>query len=145
MLERLMPSDFEPRRHHPQAPDAALPEAWPFSYEELVGYYRKAERIFTVCGTQDPLNPDPESPIVAPPPASERDAFIMDAFARVGLHPYRAHVGCRYVPGCLGCGGVLCPKACKADSGLVCLQPALLDHGAKLMADTEVLRLESEN
>lgn len=143
-LERLMPADFEPRRHHPQGKDSTLPEAWPFPYEELVPYYRKAEVLYTVCGTQDPLNPDPDSPIAVPPPASERDAFIMDEFARAGLHPYRAHVGCRYVPGCLDCGGVLCPKSCKADSGLVGLQPAVTEYGAKLLPDAEVTRLEAE-
>ena len=142
-LERLLPSDLEPRKHHPDAKDSTLPETWPITYDELVPYYREAEKIFAVCGTQDPLNPDPESPIAAPPPASPRDAYIMQSFERAGLHPYRAHVGCRFIPGCTYCGGVLCPRECKTDSGLVCLRPAIEQHQAKLLPDTEVTRIEA--
>ncbi len=143
-LERMQPADFEPRRHHAQAAaKSTLPESWPFAYQELVPYYRRAEKIFEVCGTQDPLNPDPEARLAQPPPMSERDAHIFTILESVGMHPYRAHVGCRYLPGCFDCAARLCPRACKTDAGLVCLLPALEKHGAAVLSETEVLRLSA--
>ncbi|MCU0671281.1 MAG: GMC family oxidoreductase [Myxococcota bacterium] len=142
-LERMRPADFEPRRHHPTATDSTLPEHWPISYDELLPYYRRAETLYDVCGTDDPLQPDPEAPVRPPPPMSERDAFVFDALRASDLNPYRAHVGSRFVPGCVGCGGALCPKSCKADSGRVCVVPAVTSHGARILPSCEVLRIEA--
>lgn len=142
-LERLLPIDFEPRRNHPQATDSSLPERWPIEYDALLPYYRAAERLYEVAGTPDPLNPDPESPLREPPPMSPRDAFVFEALEAAGLHPYRAHVGARFRPGCLGCGGALCPRACKSDSGRCCLVPAIEEHGASILPECEVLRIEA--
>jgi choline dehydrogenase-like flavoprotein len=142
-MERLMPSDFEPKRHHPRATDATLPEAWPYDYAELAPYYRRAEALYEVCGTPDPLNPDPEARYAAPPAMSERDAFVFESMKSLGMHPYRAHVGCRYLPGCMNCGARLCPRACKTDAGRVALLPALERHGAAVLTEAEVLRLEA--
>ena len=41
-MERLFPVDFTPRQNHPRAVNAALPEGWPVSYEELWPYYEAA-------------------------------------------------------------------------------------------------------
>lgn len=142
-MERFHPSDFEPRKHHPQGKKSSAPEAWPFAYADFVPYYRKAEKIFHVCGTPDPLNPDPQGQWREPPKMSERDAALFEGFAKAGWHPYRAHVGCRYIPECNDCGGILCPKECKSDAGRVCLEPAVHQHGAKLLPDCEVTRLEA--
>lgn len=141
-LERLRPIDFAPRAHHPQAPDATLPEQWPITYDELLPYYRAAERLFAVCGTADPLHPTADD-LPPPPPLSARDAQLFELLASKGLHPYRAHVGCRFVPGCENCGGHFCAKACKQDSGWACLMPALEHHGAALLPDSEVLAFEA--
>jgi choline dehydrogenase-like flavoprotein len=142
-LERMRPADFEPRRHHARATDSALPERWPITYDELVPYYRAAEKLYEVCGTPDPLAPDPESALREPPEMSARDAFVFDALRDSGLHPYRAHVGARFVPGCIGCGGALCPRSCKSDSGRVCVVPAVTEHGARILTECEVLRIEA--
>jgi choline dehydrogenase-like flavoprotein len=142
-LERMHPSDFVPRKHHATATRSSLPEAWPFSYQDLIPYYRRAEKIFDVCGTQDPLNADAEANLRPPPPMSERDGHIFELLQSAGMHPYRAHVGCRYLPGCFDCAARLCPKACKTDAGLVCLLPAVEKHGAAVLAQAEVLRLEA--
>jgi choline dehydrogenase-like flavoprotein len=140
-LERMRPADFEPRRNHPQATDANLPERWPFSYEEMLPYYRRAEVLYDVCGTEDPLLPDPEAQLRPPPPMSERDALVFDLAQEAGLSPYRAHVGALFKEGCVGCGGALCPRDCKADSGRNGVLPALR-HGARILPQTEVLHFE---
>ena len=142
-LERMLPADFEPKRHHPDAKEANLPERWPVAYDEMVPYYRKAEILFQVSGTQDPLHPDPDAQLNPPPPMSPRDAAIYGAMEQAGLHPYRAHVGCRFVPGCDGCGSRLCPRQCKTDPGYMCLVPAMRDHGACILTECEVQRLEA--
>lgn len=144
-LERFDPTDFRPRPNFPGAKGANLPERWPFSFEELLPYYRQAERLFHVAGTEDPLNPDPEGSLVAPPALSDRDRAIHEGFEDAGLHPYRAHVGFQFKPGCEECGGVLCPRTCKADVGSLCLVPALTKHGAKILPECEVLRFEASS
>jgi choline dehydrogenase-like flavoprotein len=142
-LERFNPADFTPRAHHLDVPGTTLPEAWPITYEDLLPYYREAEALYRVRGTDDPLNPDPESPLLAPPPMSERDQALFDSLGQIGLHPYRSHVGLEFVEGCEECGGVICPRDCKNDAGRICLMPALRKHGARLLDQCEVLRLES--
>jgi len=124
-LERLDPRDFLPRANHPQAAESTLPRSWPISYEELVPFYRQAERLFRVTGTDDPLNPDPETRLRPPPPLSARDQDLHDSFVELGLHPYRAHAGLGFVAGCDGCPGVMCPRRCKSDAGLICLATAI--------------------
>jgi choline dehydrogenase-like flavoprotein len=142
-LERFNPADFTPRAHYADVPGTTLPEAWPITYEDLLPYYREAEALYRVRGTNDPLNPDPESPLLQPPPMSARDQALFDSLSQLGLHPYRAHVGFEFVDGCEECGGVICPRNCKNDAGRICLLPALRQHGAQILDQCEVLRLES--
>ncbi len=143
-LERFSPPDFRPREHFPEAPDSTLPEAWPVSYEELEPYYEQAEQLFRVRGTPDPLHPGRGGALLDPPPLGARDRAVHELLAQRGLHPYRAHIGCEYVPGCEGCGGLVCLRRCKSDAAHVCLLPALDRFGAKLLAECEVTRLEAD-
>jgi len=143
-LEPLFPCDFRPRANHPEVADSTLPEAWPISYEEFEPYYRQAEDLFRVRGTRDPLHPAPARPLREPPPLSTRDQRLHDLFVRAGLHPYRVHVGCEFVEGCDGCGGVLCLRDCKNDAARVGILPALEKFGAKLLARCEVASLEAD-
>jgi len=142
-LERFNPADFTPRAHYADVPDTTLPEAWPITYEDLLPYYREAEALYRVRGTDDPLNPDPSSPLLEPPPMSERDQALFDSLGQLGLHLYWAHVGCEFVEGYEQCGGVICPRDCKNDAGRSCLMPALRQYGARILDQCEVLRLES--
>jgi choline dehydrogenase-like flavoprotein len=144
-LERLRPEDFRPRAQHPAATGSTLPEAWPIEYAELAQYYDRAEKLYRVCGTPDPLGgPADGASLREPPPMSERDRHLFESFEKQGLHPYRAHVGCEFVEGCTGCGAGLCPRECKNDSGRICLMPALRNFGAKLLANCEVIELEAD-
>jgi choline dehydrogenase-like flavoprotein len=144
-LERLAPCDFKPGANYPGVRDSTLPDSWPISYGELVPYYRRAEELFRIRGTPDPLNPDPEASLREPPPLSPRDQDFLDSFRELGLHPYRAHAGYEFLPGCEECGGVLCPRGCKNDAGRICLMPALEKHGARILAECEVLGLEADS
>jgi len=143
-LERLHPRDFRPRENHPQGGDSSLPDSWPIAYADLAPFYREAESLFCVTGTPDPLNLDPEASLIEPPPLSARDQDLFDSFSELGLHPYRAHAGLGFLPGCDGCPGVLCPRGCKSDAGRVCLMPALEKHGARILTDCVVTGLEAD-
>ncbi|MFK7897280.1 MAG: GMC oxidoreductase [Myxococcota bacterium] len=142
-LERLSPADFECGSSHADIKEASIPKRWPISYDDLVPYYREAERLYEVCGTEDPLQKDPEAELREPPELSERDAYLFDSFEKMGLNPFRAHVGCRFVEGCDECGGSLCPRSCKSDAGRISLMPAITQHDAKILSNCEVIKLEA--
>jgi choline dehydrogenase-like flavoprotein len=141
-LERFAPSDFHPKEHFPDVPDASVVESWPITYDELVPYYRRAEALFNISGTPDPLNPDPEAVLRTPPPLGERDQHLFDTFSESGLHPYRSHVGYHKLDNCDECLD-LCLRNCKSDAGRDCLVPALREHGASMLPESEVLRFEA--
>jgi choline dehydrogenase-like flavoprotein len=139
-LERFAPADLHPRVNFPDVPDANLPEQWPISYEELLPHYRQAEALYRVCGTQDPLNPDPDALLQTPPPLSERDRVLHGSLVALGLHPYRSHVGFHQTPACMECF-IPCPRACKSDAGTRSLVPALTQFGASVLPECEVREL----
>lgn len=142
-LERFHPADFQPRANFTELRDSNLPDEWPISYEEFVPFYRRGEQLFRVRGTPDPLNPDRDQVLRAPPPLSERDQVLHDSLFDLGLNPYRSHVGFEYVEGCPECSDI-CPLRCKSDAGTICLLPALLAHGASMLPECEVLEVVAE-
>jgi len=119
-LQRLHPSDFETR----PGPNSETLE-WPYSYDDIAPYYEKAEALFHVCGTPDPLDKKSHSPIKPPPAMCEQDRVLYSDLSESGLHPYRLHVGAKYVKDCMECGGYICNKNCKQDSYNACIVPAL--------------------
>jgi choline dehydrogenase-like flavoprotein len=143
-LERLTPADFEPRRNFPTVKDANLPERWPISYDVFSRYYSKAEELFGVCGTQDPLAPQQGFDLRTPPELSARDQHFMTSFNKLGLHPYRIHVAFDFLEGCKGCVPGFCRRECKKDAAWTCLLPALQQHGARLLTQCQVTRLEAD-
>jgi choline dehydrogenase-like flavoprotein len=144
-LERFAPMDFEPRANFPEVTDSALPERWPVSYAELAPYYERAEVLFRVRGTQDPLHRGTASRLFEPPEPSARDAHFQQSFASLGLHPYRVHVGCEFLPGCDGCPTGPCRRSCRRDAASTCLVPALEQFGAKLLPECEVVRIVADS
>lgn len=144
-LERFFPADFAPKRNFPDALGTSLPAAWPITYAQLAPYYNAAETLFRVRGTVDPLRADgARDHFMAPPALTPAAGELFDFFQRRQLHPYRLPMACEFVPGCACCQGYLCDKNCKNDAGRICLQPALAEHGATLLANCEVLRLEAD-
>jgi choline dehydrogenase-like flavoprotein len=142
-LERFTAADFTPRSNFPDVKDANLPERWPISYDELVPYYRVAESLYRVRGTQDPLNPDPRAALRPPPHLSARDDMFRESFRELGLHPYQSHVGFDYRLNCRECMN-FCSRGCKSDAASICLMPALTYHGAHILAECEVLELRAD-
>jgi choline dehydrogenase-like flavoprotein len=134
-LERFDDSDIDslPNSHHPTG-------GWPISYDDLLPYYERAERMLHVRGTSDPLNPHAFNHISEPPPLGPRDADFLQFFEKKGMHPYRLHVGIRYRPGCDECLGRLCHNGCRADARTV-----LAESKSKptIMARGEVVELEA--
>lgn len=144
-LERFFPADFLPRRNFPDAVASTLPEQWPISYTELAPYYEAAEKLYRVRGTADPLRTGDElrEHFLASPPLTAHGDELFQFFCNQGLHPYRLPMACEFVPGCECCQGYLCARNCKNDSSRICLVPAMADHGAVLLDECDVLRLES--
>lgn len=141
VLERFFPQDFSPRGLYPDAPEADLPESWPFSYADLAPYYDQAEGLYRVRGQRDPLRPEALPPL-PPPPALQANQEALRAYlAARGLHPYQLPLACERVPACQQCQGYLCPHDCKNDSARICLAPALSQHGARMLDECEVVGL----
>ena len=142
VMDRFRPQDFTPRRFFPDIPDASLPEAWPVSYEEMSPFYHRAESLYRVRGTQDPLAPPSATSLIEPLPASDREFAVLDGLKSVGLNPYRIHSALEQLPGCDGCPGILCKRACRNDAARICLYPALDQYGAKILPNCRAIRFE---
>jgi len=144
-MERFFPCDFDPGGRHREA-DSALPPAWPLRYEDLAPWYGRAEGLYRVRGTVDPLRTPFDGPRELPPPPAltPQNAGVHDLLQRRGLHPYRLPMACEYVPDCQSCQGFLCPRRCKNDATRVAVEPALLDHGARWLGQCRVQRLVAD-
>ncbi len=94
-LERFTPADFEPRANFPDVRDANLPERWPITYDELAPYYRLAEAIYRVRGTQDPLNPDPQASLLPPPSPQRTGSSLQRLVPKARLAPLPIPCGVR--------------------------------------------------
>ncbi|HEY2032190.1 MAG TPA: GMC family oxidoreductase [Rhizomicrobium sp.] len=143
-LERFFPGDFTPRRFFADAPEANLPDAWPIALEDIAPYYTKAEELYRVRATPDPLRPvGEERGIRVPPPFSAGNAELVERFRAKGLNPYYLPMACDYKPGCKECIGFICKLRCKGDSANICVEPAVRDHGAILIDKCDVESLEA--
>jgi choline dehydrogenase-like flavoprotein len=143
VMDRLRPEDFTPRRCHPTATAASLPEAWPIDYADLDPFYQQAERMYRVRGTADPLTKFGGA-LLEPPPPTEKETVISGALTRAGLHPYRIHYAQDRKPECTVCPALLCPLDCRNDAAKICMRPAIEEHGARVLAECAVVRLEEE-
>lgn len=119
-LQRLSPSDFDEY----ETPTGSK-IGWPVNYKEMEPFYQQAEKLFSVCGTQDPLDKESFYSLANPPAMCEQDQHFFAEFKNAGLHPFRLHVGIQYKKGCGECGGNICPQQCKRDAYNSCLVPAL--------------------
>lgn len=145
VCERFFAQDFTPRQHFRNPGDSTVPEAWPITYDEMRPWYSAAERLFGVRGQPDPLRPgaaDPDLP--AAPPFSADNQPLVEYLTSRGLHPYHLPMACDYTPGCTTCQSYLCHQSCKNDSARNCVSPAIVEHGAKLLPECRVLRLDAD-
>ncbi len=109
-LERFADLDLDSRSEsvHPTG-------GWPIRYSELLPYYEQAEHMLHVVGTNDPLSVHEANHLGEPPPLGPADSEFVRFFQKCGMHPYRLHVGIRYLPGCNECLSGLCYRDCRAD------------------------------
>ncbi len=145
VCERFFEQDFTPRQNFRNPGDSTVPEAWPVGYDQMRPWYDRAEALLGVRGDRDPLRPDSAgTDLPAAPPFSEDNQPLVDHLRGRGLHPYHLPMACDYTDGCETCQTYLCARSCKYDSARNGVQPAVAEHGAALLTECRVLRLEAD-
>ncbi len=145
VCERFFAQDFTPRQNFADPGYSTVPEAWPLTYDQLAPWYSEAEKLLRVRGQPDPLRPESAHVgLPAAPPFSPDNQPLVDYLAGRGLHPYHLPMACDYTADCPTCQAHLCDRACKNDAARNGVQPAIADHGAHLLAECRVLRLEAD-
>src|SRR5262245_5481665 len=143
---RLHADDFRLRSLHGIADD------WPIAYPELEPYYGRAERALGVAGAPDDPWASPRStPFPLPAfPFSHSDGLLARAGRSLGvaLHslpqarnsvPYGGRSQCRACSTC-----AVCPTGAKASIDLTHVPAAEATGKARILADSTVLRLETD-
>ncbi|OBB63378.1 GMC oxidoreductase [Mycobacterium sp. 852014-50255_SCH5639931] len=145
VCERFFAQDFTPRQHFRDPGDSTVPEAWPITYDEMRPWYSAAEKLLGVRGQPDPLRPGQgAADLPAAPPFSAENQPLVDYLTGRGLHPYHLPMACDYTSGCTTCQSYLCHQSCKNETGRNCVLPAIVEHGAKLLSECRVLRLDAD-
>jgi choline dehydrogenase-like flavoprotein len=145
VCERFFVGDFTPRQNFRDPGDSTVPEAWPVSYDQMAPWYAEAEKLLGVRGQADPLRP--EAAVVglpAAPPFSPDNQAVVNYLTGRGLHPYHLPMACDYTDDCATCQTYLCPQSCKNDAARNGVLPAVTEHGAHLLAECRVVRLEAD-
>jgi choline dehydrogenase-like flavoprotein len=145
VCERFFVRDFTPRQNFLNPGDSTVPEAWPVSYDQMRPWYAEAEKLLGVRGQPDPLRPEAaEVNLPAAPPFSADNQPLVDYLAGRGLHPYHLPMACDYTDGCSTCQTYLCNQSCKNDAARNGLLPAIVEHGAHLLTECRVVRLDAD-
>jgi choline dehydrogenase-like flavoprotein len=145
VCERFFVGDFTPRQNFRNPGDSTVPEAWPITYDELSPWYAEAEKLLNVRGQPDPLRPEAaDVGLPAAPPFSPDNQPLVNYLAGRGLHPYHLPMACDYTEGCPTCQAHLCERSCKNDAGRNGVLPAVTEHGAHLLDQCRVVRLEAD-
>jgi choline dehydrogenase-like flavoprotein len=129
-LERMASSDFDGL--HTQNSSTA---PWPVSFSEFVPYYEAAENLYGIRG---------ESKHIAEQRMSEWDRALMEQMRKNGLSPDPLRVAMRYDEQCKECVGKVCPRHCKYDARVACLEQALRQSGCHLLEHCDVRTLETD-
>lgn len=139
-LQRFRAVDFEAK-----PTPAGETIGWPVTYQEMEPYYQRAEALFSVCGSKDPLETGTQVALAPPPAMCEQDQHLFQELQKVGYHPYRLHVGVQYKKGCGECGGKICERSCKRDAYNSCIVPALKSNGLFVAEYAEAKQIFEEN
>lgn len=146
VCERFFAEDFTPRENFHEPGESTVPEAWPVTYDQMRPWYAEAERLLGVRGQSDPLRPGArETNLPAAPPFSVDNQPLVDYLTGRGLHPYHLPMACDYTAGCTTCQSYLCHQSCKNDTARNCVLPAIAEHGAKLLSECRVVRLDADD
>ncbi|WP_231992750.1 GMC family oxidoreductase [Mycobacterium sp. 1164985.4] len=145
VCERFFTQDFTPRQHFRNPRDSTVPDAWPITYDEMRPWYAAAERLLRVHGQPDPLRPEAtDVGLPAAPPFSASSQRLVDYLSGRGLHPYHLPMACDHIDGCSDCNGYLCGRSCKNEAARNFLLPATTEHGAHLLTECRVVRLDAD-
>jgi choline dehydrogenase-like flavoprotein len=145
VCEQFFAGDFTPRQNFRDPGDSTVPEAWPVSYDQMRPWYAEAEKLLGVRGQRDPLRLDAaEVALPAAPPFSPDNQAVVNYLAGRGLHPYHLPMACDYTDDCATCQTYLCPQSCKNDAARNGVLPAVTEHGAHLLAECRVVRLDAD-
>jgi choline dehydrogenase-like flavoprotein len=145
VCERFFAQDFTPRQNFRDPGDSTVPEAWPITYGQMSPWYAEAEKLLGVRGAPDPLRPEAAHVGLPPaPPFSTDNQPLVSYLAGRGLHPYHLPMACDYTEGCATCQTYLCDQSCKNDAARNGVLPAVTEHGAHLLTECRVLRLEAD-
>lgn len=149
-LLRMRAQDFGEVKHH-----GGISPEWPISYDELEPYYTQAENLYHVHGNrgEDPTEPKASVPYRYPALTHEpRIQELHDDWQKCGHKPFHLPVGVMLneqqpVKGacirCNTCDGFPCLLNAKADSQVVCVDPALQYPNVSLVIGALVTRLET--
>jgi choline dehydrogenase-like flavoprotein len=145
VCERFFVGDFTPRQNFRDPGESTVPEAWPLSYDQMRPWYAEAEKLLRVRGQPDPLRPEAAAVgLPAAPPFSLDNQAVVNYLTGRGLHPYHLPMACDYTDDCATCQTYLCPQSCKNDAARNGVLPAVTEHGAQLLAECRVVRLEAD-
>ena len=145
VCERFFVHDFTPRQNFRDPGDSTVPDEWPVSYDQMLPWYAEAEKLLRVRGQPDPLRPEAAGVgLPAAPPFSADNQPLVDYLTGRGLHPYHLPMACDYTDGCTTCQSYLCDQACKNDAARNGVLPAVAEHGAHLLAECRVVRLDAD-
>ncbi len=130
-LERMDASDFDGLH----SPGGASIYPWPVTFAEFVPYYEAAERLYGVSA-------DPGD--IAERRMSEWDRALLKQMRTNGLRPDPLHVAIRYDDQCNECIGRVCPRECKSDARVACLDEALRQAQCHILEHCDVQTLEAD-
>jgi choline dehydrogenase-like flavoprotein len=129
-LERMDASDFEVIN---TAAGTTMP--WPISYGDFVPFYQAAEALYGI---------DSASVEMTWQRMSDWDRALMDQMRLNGLRPEPLRVAIRYDEQCMECIGTVCPRRCKRDARVVCLEEALKHPRCRVLDRCDVETLEAD-
>lgn len=149
-LLRMRAQDFGEIKHH-----GGISPEWPIGYDDLEPYYTQAEHLYHVHGNrgEDPTEPRASAPYKYPALTHEpRIQELHEDWQKMGYRPFHLPVGVMLDENhkekslCIRCGscdGFPCLVNAKADSQVVCVDPALQYPNVTLLTNALVVRLES--
>lgn len=149
-LLRMRPQDFGEVKHH-----GGVSPKWPIGYDDLEPYYSQAEHLYYVHGRhgEDPTGGPSCVPYKYPPLKHEpRIQELHHDWAKMGYHPFHLPVGVMLDEErpeksscirCNTCDGFPCLLGAKADSQVVCVEPALKYPNVTMLTGALVTRLEA--
>ena len=130
-LERMDASDFEVIKT-----TAGTTMPWPIGHSDFVPFYQAAEALYGI---------DSASVEMTWQRMSDWDRALMDQMRLNGLRPQPLPVAIRYDEQCMECIGRVCPRRCKRDARVVCLEEALKLPRCRILDRCDVETLEADD